>query len=48
MTLYWVVVVKPIGDIGHAATTTLPDWSVLIDVIDNGDGTVTLYYYKLK
>jgi len=43
-TVKWVVVEKPVGNIGTTGSEDIADATTIIAVIDNGDGTVTVYY----
>jgi len=43
-TLKWIVIQKPVGDIGTVGSYEIEDAGWFINVIDNGDGTVTVYY----
>jgi len=44
VTIKWLVLQKPIGDIGHTDSYEIADADSIVEVIDNGDGTVSVYY----
>lgn len=43
-TLKWLVIEKPIGYMTTTGSEVISDATTIIAVIDNGDGTVTVYY----
>lgn len=43
-TVKWVVIQAPVGKAGTSGNYTISDATTVIAVIDNGDGTVTIYY----
>lgn len=43
-TIKWIVLQKPVGSIGTTGSYAISDATTVIAVIDNGDGTVTIYY----
>ena len=44
MTLEWKVIRKPVGDIDTSGSEEFATACWIVNIIDNGDGTVTVYY----